>query len=143
MLNFCRSDYWSTDSSVEQPGESNLRCSHSFLLCNLFRSLDYVEVFRFEESLSKVLVRPVSRRICLCSAPISAREEPSSQGAPRNQGDSLVLAEWYHLSLFFTITKIVVVLHRDKTGDAQSVTCEEGLSKLPSIHACRANVIDH
>src|SRR6266704_297225 len=61
--------------------------------------------------------------------------KPRAKGLQGDQSDSLVLAEWYHLSLFFAIAEIVVVLHRDKTGDAQSVACEEGLGKLPSIHA--------
>src|SRR5207253_4105856 len=68
--------------------------------------------------------------------------KPRAIGAPRNQSYVLVFAEGYHLMLFLAIAEVVVVLHRDKTGNSQQVACGERFRELPGKHARGAYVID-
>lgn len=54
----------------------------------------------------------------------------------RNQPDSGIFAIWDHLSLFFSIEKVIVILHRNKLVPTVSFGDVLERLELPGGHLC-------
>src|SRR5205085_4248802 len=61
-------------------------------------------------------------------------------GAVRNYSNALVATEGNHLSLFFAIEKIILVLHGDELRQAVGLSERLQLCKLEGVHARCADV---
>src|SRR3984957_7329712 len=70
-------------------------------------------------------------RIAAVSGPSIARQETPCQRTPGQEAETLISTEWIDLAFLLAIDQVVVILHRDKAGQAQAIRSIEHLGKLP------------
>ena len=125
---------------MKQPGQGDLRRCDPFLRGHCHDAVD-------NRVIGVLIIEAVSEVIALGTGGgmifallAAAGQEAARQRAPRDNANSLDLAEGIHLALFLAVDEVIVVLHGDKTGPAMFVGQIEALGELPGVHARRANV---
>ena len=142
MMNLRGSDYGRCDARrLEYPGTGNLGRCDPPLFGDLFHCRGNNEIV-----LTKIIImgkRIGFRTLGQGRATLGltvAGKEASGQRTPRNERHALVNTQRIHLPLFLAIDQIVVVLHGHETVPALFLGFIEGLGKLPSRHATRAQI---
>src|SRR5262249_38605012 len=79
--------------------------------------------------------RPFARRACAVSF-----EESSRERTPWNQRYTLINAKRNHLTLFFAVNEVIVVLHGDEPMPAVLLGGIKRFGKLPRRHTASAEV---
>ena len=104
----------------EHPGKRQRSAGNATLFCHLTQAIyDFaVNCFRLR---IQALAEPVGLEALGLFCLPGTRQSTPRQGTPGDDGDALRLAERQHLTLFFTIKKVVMVLHGNETGPAVQV----------------------
>src|SRR5581483_3487720 len=122
MIYLPAADNWRCNAGLlQQPCQCHLCRLHSFLTGNFSNAIDDGEILVGIIQLVSVFVgfRPDS-----FSAPAtlaSASEESSGKRTPGYYTNPFFTTQRQHLSLFFTIDQIIVILHADETCPAVEV----------------------
>src|SRR5438876_10272601 len=121
VFDLVRTDYRCGNARLlKKPGQCDLRWKDAKLAPDFAHGFDHLQVGRriVQIDCAGVAVRAngsFGRRRC------SAGKTSARQRRPRDQANSFLDAEWNHLSLFFAIHEVVVILHRDKPCPASSL----------------------
>ena len=109
-----QSNYWVDHITPQNPRGCYLRHLESLLLCDLLQAIDDCLVHLVLPRPNQVLqehVRLVTR--CTVITP-GSRQDATCDGRPWNTADTGIGAVREHLTLFFAVDEVVIILHRDE-----------------------------
>src|SRR5580658_331649 len=118
---------------VEHPGKRKLSAGNASLFGELTEAVDHFTVWFFGFRIQRLAELIGLEAFCALGLP-RACQTSSRERTPWKYTNALGLAERHHLSFFFAIKQIVMILHGNESRPTMAIRKIQGLRELPRVH---------
>src|SRR6185295_10143090 len=129
----------SDERFVEHPSKRKLSAGDATLFGEFSEPVNHFTVCFFRLRIHRLAELIRLEAFCVLGLPW-ARQPSTCERTPWNYANALGLAEWHHLSFFFAIQQVVVILHGNESRPAMAIRKIQRLRELPRVHGRRSDI---
>src|SRR6266853_1849050 len=129
----------SDERFAEHPGKRKLSPGNATLFAERTEPVSHSTVRFFRLRIQRLAELIRLEAFCALGLP-RARQTSTRERTPRKYTNTLGLAERHHLSFFFAIQQVVIILHGNESRPSVAIRKIQRLRELPRVHGRRSDI---